>query len=174
MHVEANGIELCGSILGHAHLEVPVADNGGVAHHPKVAAHKYGLGIFGSVGLELGEQLPETGVDLMEVEVGIDIDLGFKVGLLEVLVYDYIESGSKLIQIFGVERQPGGKFVPAELHEHVFALFECVVHVESADAPCRSLHQAVDRAQHDGRTVVFVDQARCHDADHSKVPFGMV
>ena len=136
-----------------------------LAHEPAraivghVPGAENGLLVTGSEGVELLEQREELGGDFVEVDFGVDVDLGFHLFGQDVFGHMLLEAGGKLLDVLLLHREPHGVGVAAEVLEQVAARLHRLVDVESLYRAGRAGSQSVGEGEHHGRSVVEFGQA---------------
>ncbi len=81
------------------------------------------------------------------------------------------ETPAELLEAVAVDFQPGGHLVPAVGFEAVGAGLKGPGEVEAGDRPAASLAVAVLQRDHDGGTMVPLDDPAGDDPDYPRVPF---
>ncbi len=71
------------------------------------------------------------------------------------------------VNVFIRHREARGRRVPAVPHKQVGARVQRLGHVEFLDAPRRAFRLAVANARHRCRSIEFLAQPRCRQADHA-------
>ena len=160
--------------LSHLELQMVLPDDARGADDCDVPDGKNRTHVLRSERSELTQDPNEFRGDLTERDFGVDPNLRSENLLRQHFVRRLLEGIPELFDPVERDGQSGRVLVPAELNELVLDPFQRFVDVEPADASGRTFDNAVDCCHHDRRSVITLDEARCDDADDSRMPFVLV
>ena len=135
---------------------------------------EYGLLVVRAERIHLFQLTHELGVDILQVQHGIYIDLRRHLFGDDLVGGQLEEPLGESVQVFLFQGEAGGIRVATEVFQQVAAAFDCFVYVESRDRASGTSDQFGRFRQDDCRAVVFFRQAGSDDADHPFVPSRIV
>ena len=120
--------------------------------------------------LELFEHPEEFRGNLLEFKERVNMYYWSKYLLGNLLLYITLKAVYENLQILLLKCQAGSLGVASEIFKKVGALFNCLVQVKSGNTPRRACYKAIGVCKYNGRTVVGLHKAACHNAHNAFVP----
>ena len=113
----------------------------------------------------------ESRCDVSEIDFSIDVDDCTGLFRTDIVGHILFESAGKFFYILHLHRKTCSIGMSTKVFQEVTTMFNCLIHVESRYGTSRTGSQIVGACQDYCRTVIDFRQTRCHDTDHSLVPF---
>src|SRR5690554_1994642 len=137
------------------------------------SCNKKGLGVTGTKRLHALEPAVECAVDVLEFDLGIDIQARHLLHRLDVRLHPAFKTRLKGRQIFMLHDQSHRIHMSPKGHQQIAARLHGGIHVKTIDTACRAGNQALTLSKNYSRAVIMVGQPRSHNAYHPLVPVGL-
>src|SRR5208283_2106500 len=141
-----------------------------------IAEEKQRRGVVEAEGSELQDLAGGSVVQLLQLQLGVDLDFGPQVVGGETFLSDSVEALAEFVDARLLESHADGLAVAAEAHEDVGDRLQRVEQMEGGNGAAGALDVAgaVVAAKHQRGAVVHLDDAAGNDADDTAVPLGIV